>query len=179
MSVYKYHAFIFLDQPPPWPSRTRTLKGLVSPNSDRLFAAVYLLPKGGADLFLLLIWVTPSKFFKRPLWYSERSAGFGFASLKWKKFRCSRIRQIVKLADCLDAFAAIKSPGMRLLWSLFLQPCTKPGPGTTVWDFLAWNSAETLPEAASTVLTPDLAYSSSDGNHDVGGSFCHFVIFHC
>jgi hypothetical protein len=44
------------------------------------------------------------------------------------------------------------------------------------WDFLAWKLAETLPEAASTVLPPDLASSSSNGNHDISGSFCHFFI---
>ncbi len=44
----------------------------------------------------------------RPPWDSERSAGFDFASLKQKKIRRSRIRRIVRLTDCLGAFAGIK-----------------------------------------------------------------------
>ncbi len=37
MSVYKYHAFIFLDQPPPWLSRTPTVTclAIVQLSSDR------------------------------------------------------------------------------------------------------------------------------------------------
>jgi hypothetical protein len=88
--------------------------------------------KAAADLFLLLIRATPSKFFMRLPWDSERSAGFDFASLKQKKIRRSHIRQIVRLADRLDAFAAIKSLAGRRRQSLFLRPSTKSDPGTTI-----------------------------------------------
>ncbi len=88
--------------------------------------------KAAADSFLLLIWATPFKFFMRPPWDSERSAGFDFASLKQKKIRHSRIRQIVRLTDRLGAFAAIKSLAMVHQQSLFLRLSTKTGPGTTI-----------------------------------------------
>jgi hypothetical protein len=68
----------------------------------------------------------------RTAWDSERSAGFNFASLKQKKIRCSRIQQIVRLTDRLDAFAAIKSLAMVRRQSLFLRPSTKTGPGTMI-----------------------------------------------
>jgi hypothetical protein len=102
--------------------------------------------KAAADSLLLLILATPSKFFMRPPWDSERPASFDFASLKQKKVRCSRIRQIKSLADHLDAFATIKSPGMRLQRSPLLRPSTKTSPGTTIWDFSASKLAGTSPE---------------------------------
>jgi hypothetical protein len=68
----------------------------------------------------------------RPPWDSERSAGFDFASLKQKKIRRSRIRRIIRLKDCLGAFAAIKSLAMRSRQSLFLRPFAKTGPGTKI-----------------------------------------------
>jgi hypothetical protein len=117
--------------------------------------------KAAVDTLLLLIWVTPSKFFMRPPWDSERSAGFDFASLKQKKIRRSRIRQIVRLADRLGAFAAIKSLTMRCRQSLFLHPSTKNRP----WDGdmrliglkISWDVARPfVTEAALTVLPPDL-----------------------
>jgi hypothetical protein len=98
--------------------------------------SIYRL-KVAADPFLLLIQVTPSTFFMGPSWDSERPAGFDFATLKQKKVRRSRIRQIERLADHLDAFAAIKSPGMRRQWSPFLRPTTKTGPGMTILNFSA------------------------------------------
>jgi hypothetical protein len=43
---------------------------------------------------------------------------------------------------------------------------------------IVWDEARAfLTEAVSTVLPPDLVYSSSNGNHDVGGPFCHCGIF--
>jgi hypothetical protein len=93
--------------------------------------------KGAADWFLLLILVTPSELVMRPLWDSEGSAGFDFTSLKQKDVYHSRIRRIGRLADRLDAFTAIKSPGMRCQWSLFLRPSSKTSPGMVTWDFLA------------------------------------------
>jgi hypothetical protein len=98
--------------------------------------SIYRL-KAAADLFLLLIQATPSTFFMGSSWDSERLAGFDFTSLKQKKVRRSRIRRIERLANRLDAFAAIKSPGMRRQWSPFLRPATKTGPGTTILDFSA------------------------------------------
>ncbi len=86
---------------------------------------------------MLLIRVTPSKFFMRPPWDSERPAGIDFASLKQKKVRRSHIRQTKRLANHLDAFVAIKSLEMRRQRSLFLRPSTKTGPGTTICDFSA------------------------------------------
>jgi hypothetical protein len=113
--------------------------------------------KAVADSFLLLIRATPSKFFMRPPWDSERPAGFGFASLKQKKVCRSRLRQIERLADRLDAFVAIKRLfGLKIGWDI-------------VRGFLM--------EAASMASPPDLLYSGSNGNHNVGGHFCHFVIF--
>jgi hypothetical protein len=47
--------------------------------------------KAAPDSFLQLIRATPSTFFMRPPWNSERPAGFDFASLKQKKVRCSHI----------------------------------------------------------------------------------------
>jgi hypothetical protein len=42
---------------------------------------------------------------------------------------------------------------------------------------IGWDVARVfVMEAALTVLPPDLLYSGSDGNHDIGGLFCHFVI---
>jgi hypothetical protein len=68
----------------------------------------------------------------RTVWDSKRSAGFNFASLKQKKIRRSRIRQIVRLTDCLGAFAAIKSLEMVRRQSLFLRPSIKTGPGMMI-----------------------------------------------
>jgi hypothetical protein len=49
------------------------------------------------------------------------------------------------------------------------------------WDDgigISWDVARAfLTEAASMVLMPDLVYSSSNGNHDIGGPFRHFGIF--
>ncbi len=88
--------------------------------------------KAAADSFLLLVRATPSKFFMRPPWDSERSAGFDFASLKQEKICRSRIRQIVRLMDRLGAFAAMKSLAMVRRQSLFLRPSIETGPGTTI-----------------------------------------------
>jgi hypothetical protein len=93
--------------------------------------------KAAVDSFLQLIQATPSTFFMGPPWDSERPASFDFASLKPKKVCRSRIRQIERLAYCLDAFAAINSPGMRRQWIPFLRPFTKTGPGTMVLVFSA------------------------------------------
>jgi hypothetical protein len=87
------------------------------------------------DSFLQLIQATPSTFFMGPPWDSERPAGFDFASLKQKKFRHSRIRQTERLADRFDAFAAIKSPGMRRRWIRFFAPSQKPALGRRYWTF--------------------------------------------
>ncbi len=93
--------------------------------------------KVAAGSFLLLIQATPSKFFIRPPWDSERPAGFNFVSLMQKKVRRSRIRQIEGLADRLDAFVAIKSLRMRCQRNPFLRPSTKTGPGTRICEFSA------------------------------------------
>jgi hypothetical protein len=87
--------------------------------------------------------VTSSTLFMRPPSDSERPAGFDFASLKQKKVHRSRVWQIERLADRLDAFTAIKSPGTRHQRSQFLRPSTKTGPGKTILDFLAWKSSRT------------------------------------
>jgi hypothetical protein len=137
--------------------------------------------KAAADSFLLLIWATPSKFFMRQPWDSERPAGFDFASLKQKKVCRSRLRQIERLADRLDAFVAIKSPRMRRQQSVSLS-LHKNQP----WDDdmglfglkIGWDIARGfLMEAASMASPQDLLYSSSNSNHNDGGHFCHFVIF--
>ncbi len=86
---------------------------------------------------------TPSRFVIRLPWDNERSAGFDFTSLKPKNVRRSRIRQIGRLTNHLDAFAAIKSPRMRHQLSLFLRHSTKTGPGVTLRIFLAWKLAGT------------------------------------
>ncbi len=99
--------------------------------------------KEAADSFLQMIQATPSTFFMGPLWDSERPAGFDFASLKPKKVCHSRIRQIERLAYRLDAFAAIKSPGMRHPWIPFLRPFTKTSPRMTILVFSARKSAGT------------------------------------
>ncbi len=57
--------------------------------------------KAAAGQFLFLVSATPSKFFMRLTWDSESLAGFDFASLKQKKIRRGRIRQIERLADRL------------------------------------------------------------------------------
>jgi hypothetical protein len=93
--------------------------------------------KVAADPFLVLVRGSPFRFVIRAPWDNKRSAGFDFISLKPKNVCCSRIRQIGRLLDCLDAFTAIKSPGMRCRWSLFLRPSTEIGPGVTVWVFSA------------------------------------------
>jgi hypothetical protein len=62
------------------------------------------------DSLLLLIWATPSKFIMKPPWDSERSPGFSFTYQKQKKVCCSSVWRIGRLADCLDSFAAIRSP---------------------------------------------------------------------
>jgi hypothetical protein len=105
----------------------------------------------------------PSKIFMRPTWDNERLTSFNFTSLKQKKVRHSRIRQIERLADCLDAFDAIKSRGMRRQRSPLK---------------IGWDVARTfLKEATSTVSPPDLLYSGGDGNHNIGDLFRHFGIF--
>ncbi len=96
---------------------------------DILFTAVYPPLKGGNGLILLLILTTPSKFIMRPPWGSERSASF-FTSLKQKKVRRGGMRRIRRLADLLDAFAAIKSPEMRRRQNLVLHPLRR----TWLWD---------------------------------------------
>ncbi len=93
--------------------------------------------KAAADRFLLLIRATPSQFFIRPPWDSVRPAGLDFASLKQKKVCCSRIWQTERLVNRLNAFVAIKSPGMRRQRSPFLRPSTKTSPGTKICDFSA------------------------------------------
>jgi hypothetical protein len=99
--------------------------------------------KAAVDSFLQLIQASPSTFFMGPPWDSERPASFDLASLKPKKVCRSRIWQIERLAYCLDTFAAIKSPGMRLQWIPFLRPFTKTGPGMMVLVFSACKSAGT------------------------------------
>jgi hypothetical protein len=43
---------------------------------------------------------------------------------------------------------------------------------------IGWDVARAfLTEAASTVLSPDLEYSESIGNHNIGDPFHHFGIF--
>jgi hypothetical protein len=59
--------------------------------------------KAVAISLLLLIRATPSKFFMRLPWDSERPASFDLVSLKQGKVRHSRIQQIERLADHLDA----------------------------------------------------------------------------
>jgi hypothetical protein len=59
--------------------------------------------KAVAISFLLLIWATPSKFFMRLPWDSERPAGFDLVSLKERKACHSCIQQTERLADHLDA----------------------------------------------------------------------------
>ncbi len=51
-----------------------------------------------------------------------------------------------QLVDCLFAFAAIWSPGLRWWCGLRNRTCTETSPETTVWDFLAWKLAATWPE---------------------------------
>ncbi len=52
MSVYKCHAFIFLDQPPPWPSRTIHVPPLHGPGSFNLdlIGLMLLVQKWGPTL---------------------------------------------------------------------------------------------------------------------------------
>jgi hypothetical protein len=89
------------------------------------------------DSFLQLIQATPSSFFIGPPWDNDRPAGFGFASLKQRKVRRSRIRQIETLADRFNAFAAIKSPRMGRQRIPFLRPFTKTSPEMAILDFSA------------------------------------------
>jgi hypothetical protein len=43
---------------------------------------------------------------------------------------------------------------------------------------ISWDVARAFViEAVLAVLPQDLLYSGSDGNNDVGGLFCHFVVF--
>jgi hypothetical protein len=93
--------------------------------------------KAAADPFSVPVRATPSRFVLRLPWDSERSASFDFASLKPKNVCRSRMRQIRRLTNRLDAFAAIKSLLMRRRQSPFLHPSTETGPGAMILVFLA------------------------------------------
>jgi hypothetical protein len=79
----------------------------------------------------------PSKFVMRPPCDSEKSARSDLTSMRQTKFRCSPIRQIGRLADRLNASAAIKSPRLRRRCGLGACSITKSCPGTTLRTFLS------------------------------------------
>jgi hypothetical protein len=93
--------------------------------------------KVAADPFSAPVQATPSKFVLRLPWDSERSAGFDFTSLKPKNIRRSRIRQIRRLMNRLDAFAAIKSLLITRRRSPFFHPSTETDPGAMILVFSA------------------------------------------
>ncbi len=81
--------------------------------------------KSAVDLFLLKVQMTPSSLFLRLPWYSERSVPALTSLSKEKKVHWGYNQQIGRLADHLDAFAAIKSLGLRWLCILSHRPFQK------------------------------------------------------
>jgi hypothetical protein len=91
--------------------------------------------KAVADSFLLLIRVTPLQVLHEAALGQREVFWLRLCLSETEKGPPSRSRQIERLADCLDAFVAIKTPGMRHQQSPFLCPFTKPALGQRCGTF--------------------------------------------
>jgi hypothetical protein len=104
-------------------------------DSDVPFAVVHLPPKGGGGLVFAADSGDTLQVLHETTLGQREVCRIRLCLSGKEKGSC--IQQIERLADRLDAFNAMKSPGMRHWWSLFLCPSTKTGPGMTIWDFSA------------------------------------------
>jgi hypothetical protein len=94
---------------------------------DILFAAVYLKPRGGSRLVFAADSDNPLQVHHDAALGQQEVCRLQLHLSESEKCPLYHIRQIGRLADHLDAFTTIKSPGMRRQQSL--RPATKTSLG--------------------------------------------------
>jgi hypothetical protein len=84
-----------------------------------------------------MVRTVPYRLILKLYWDNKRPASLDFTLGKRKKVHWDDIWQMGLVVNCLDAFIAAGTPGLRRRCGLGCCPWTETSPGTTVQDFLA------------------------------------------